>query len=84
MMAAYWTHHARTGEWGGEGNEFMLAQLFNGVTFGGSLAILWGIIDPSIMAIIGDATMFLLVAGIAGMAFSIKGLLRPFFDKRYR
>lgn len=54
------------------------------LTFGGSLAIIWGIIDPSIMAIIGDATMFLLVAGLAGLAFSVRGLMRPFTDKRYR
>lgn len=58
------------------GNEFMLTQLFNGVTFAGSASILWGIMDPPILKIIGDTTMFLLVAGAAGVLFSVRQLFR--------
>jgi hypothetical protein len=83
MGVAYWTRYARSRDWDAAGNEFMLAQLFNAVTFAGSLAIIWGVIDPAVMEIIGDATMFLLVAGLAGLLFSIRELARPFFEKRY-
>ena len=58
------------------GHEFMLTQLFNGITFAGSATILWGVVDPTVMVIIGDTTMFLLVAGMAGLLYSARQLVK--------
>ena len=54
----------------------MLTQLFNGVTFAGSGAIIWGIMDPKVMTIVGGTTMFLLVAGLAGVLYSVRELIK--------
>lgn len=55
----------------------MLIQLFNGITFAGSMAVFWGVADPTIIKITGDTTMFLLSAGMAGAVCSSRQLLKP-------
>ena len=76
LIAAYILRDDRGERYIDSGHEFMLTQLFNGITFAGSLAVLWGVIDPRIMAILGDTTMFLLVAGLAGVLYSLRQLVK--------
>lgn len=76
IAAAYLMREIRGERYIDAGNEFMLAQLFNGSTFAGSLMILWGVADASIMRIIGDTTMFLVLAGMAGLMYSGRQLFR--------
>lgn len=59
-----------------DGHEFMLTQLFNGATFASSVTILWGVMDPKIMSVISDTTTFLLLAGLAGVLYSLRQLGR--------
>jgi hypothetical protein len=49
--------------------------VFDGVTFGTSVVLLWGILDPRILEFLGDTTLFLIVAGLAGLVYSIHALL---------
>lgn len=77
MGAAYGCRDTRGERYLDSGNDFMLTQLFNGITFAGSIAVLWGVVDPSVMAILGDTSMFLLVAGLAGALYAVRQLFRP-------
>lgn len=77
MLAAYLVAYLRPYYDRRAGNEFMLGQLFNGVTFAGSGALVWGILDPDVLKLIGETTMFLLTAGLAGVFYSMRELLRP-------
>jgi len=60
----------------------MLTLLFNGITFGGSLCVMWAVVDPAVMKIMGDTTMFLMVAGIAGLIYSVRELLKPLLKQK--
>lgn len=76
MALAYVLRDGRGSRYTEAGHEFMLTQIFNGITFAGSVTILWGILDPEVMKIIGDTTMFLLIGGIAGTLFSLRQLTK--------
>ncbi|RKS91749.1 hypothetical protein [Sphingosinicella microcystinivorans] len=76
LILAYFLRAMRTRQLGSNGNEFLLAQIFNGTTFAGSSSIVWGILDPSVMIVIGETTMFLLVAGVAGMGYALRELAK--------
>jgi heme/copper-type cytochrome/quinol oxidase subunit 2 len=39
-----------------------------------SAALLWGVVDPSILALIGATTPYLIVAGITGLGYSLHAL----------
>lgn len=51
-----------------------LTRIFDSTTFAGSVVLLWGIIDPPILKLLGTTTLFLLIAGVAGVAYSIHAL----------
>ncbi|MBU8544051.1 MULTISPECIES: hypothetical protein [Roseomonadaceae] len=55
-------------------NKVLLTQIFDGATMSGSATLLWGIIDPLVLRLLGSTTFFLLVAGVAGVAYSIFAL----------
>lgn len=76
MIMAYMLRYSRGEHYTDTGHEFMLTQLFNGTTFAGSSAVLWGVMDPDVMKIVGDTTMFLLLAGVAGVLYSLRQLVR--------
>lgn len=50
--------------------------LFDGGTFSGSAMIVWGIIDPVVLDLLGDTKPFLIFAGLAGLIYSL-GVLVP-------
>ena len=53
-----------------------LGCVFDAATFASSLLLLWGIFNPTILAMIGDTKPFLLIAGVGGMVYSINALIR--------
>ena len=49
--------------------------LFNGATFSASCLIALGIYDDGVLKLIGDTTGYLILAGMAGMGYSLLALL---------
>lgn len=58
-------------------NKEIINQLFDASLFAGSAVLLMGIFYPPILAEFGDAKLFLLIAGIAGVLYPIFALLPP-------
>lgn len=58
-------------------NREIINQLFDASLFAGSTVLLMGIFYPPILAEFGDAKLFLLIAGIAGVLYPIFALLPP-------
>lgn len=56
---------------------FFIGQIFNGTTFAGSTVLLMGILDPRVLALVGNTKPFLLVAGLAGVCYSLHALFTP-------
>lgn len=54
-----------------------LTMVFDAMTFATSALLIWGIIDPLVLAALGDTRLFLIVAGILGMVYSMNALVRP-------
>lgn len=53
-----------------------IQQIFDAATFALSVALLMGVIDPDVLKLIGNLTMFILICGIAGIAYSIRSLFK--------
>jgi hypothetical protein len=45
--------------------------IFDSATFGTSIAILWGIVDPNILKLLGSTTLYLIIVGFSGLVYSI-------------
>jgi len=52
----------------------ILTRIFDSATFAGSAMLLWGIMDDTILKAIGDTKPFLLVAGLAGLIYSLHAI----------
>lgn len=48
--------------------------LFNGATFSASTIMILGIYDEAVLKLIGDTTGYLIIAGFAGLGYSLLGL----------
>jgi hypothetical protein len=59
----------------GKHPRFSATTVFDGATFGTSSMLLWGVLDPTILAFLGDTTLFLVIAGISGVIYSLYALL---------
>jgi hypothetical protein len=55
-------------------NRFFIQKLFDGVTFAGSLMLFLGIFDPVVLRLIGNTTLFLIIASLAGVGYSLHAL----------
>jgi hypothetical protein len=55
-------------------NQIILTRIFDGATFAGSLMLLAGIWDDDVMKLLGSTKPFLLVAGLAGLIYSLHAL----------
>jgi len=51
-----------------------IARVFDAATFAGSLALVIGIFDPKILALLGNKKPFLAIAGVAGIVYSVGAL----------
>jgi hypothetical protein len=49
--------------------------IFDGVTFCTSVMLLWGIVDPKILVLLGNTKLYLVIAGIAGLLYSLGALV---------
>jgi hypothetical protein len=58
-------------------NKAIFDRCFNGSTFASSLILLLGIFVPDTLKALGNLKLFLLFAGVAGAAFSIRALFVP-------
>lgn len=52
----------------------VLNHVFDSATFAGSSTLIWGILDPPILKLLGSTTIYLLVAGVVGVAYGIHSL----------
>jgi hypothetical protein len=50
--------------------------VFDGVTFCTSVMLLWGLVEPTILVLLGNTKPYLLIAGIAGVSYSISALFQ--------
>ncbi|WP_372424651.1 hypothetical protein [Salinarimonas chemoclinalis] len=48
-----------------------LKRVFDGLTLAVSILLLVGVVYPSVMALIGDTRLFAIVAGLAGVLYSL-------------
>jgi uncharacterized YccA/Bax inhibitor family protein len=55
-------------------NRFVLTRIFDGATFSGSLVLLGGIVDDDLLKLLGDTKPFLLIAGLAGLIYSLHSI----------
>lgn len=55
----------------------IIAQLFDGSLFAGSVVLLMGVFEPSVLAEIGNTKPFLLIAGAAGVIYPLVALCPP-------
>ena len=76
-MVTYAARWWRTGRFSAESNQFLLAHVFDSATFAGSAMLLWGIMDDEVLKAIGSTRPFLLVAGLAGLIYSVHALAPP-------
>ena len=75
LIVAYLARWWRTGSIGGMENQFVLTRIFDGATFAGSLMLLAGIMDDDLLKLLGNTKPFLLVAGLAGLIYSLHTLV---------
>jgi hypothetical protein len=52
----------------------ILTRIFDSATFAGSIMLLWGIMDPTVLKALGDTKPFLIVAGVGGFIYCIHAL----------
>lgn len=55
-------------------SKFFIQKLFDGVTFSGSIMLFWGIFANEILKLLGNTTIFLIIAAIAGIGYAIHSL----------
>jgi len=49
--------------------------IFDGVTFCTSVMLLWGIVDPKVLVLLGNTKIYLVIAGIAGLLYTLGALV---------
>lgn len=52
----------------------LISHGFDAATFAASMMVLYGIIEPSVLKLIGSTKPFLMIGGIAGLLYSISAL----------
>jgi hypothetical protein len=57
-------------------------RLFDGAVFSGSALVLVGIYYPPLLTLIGDTTIYLAIAALAGLGYSARALW-PRFPRRH-
>jgi Na+-driven multidrug efflux pump len=65
-----------------EDRKFYLTTIFDAATFAGSVMLLWGIMDSDVLRLIGNTKPFLVIAGLAGVAYSLGAPFRPTSARR--
>ena len=53
-----------------------IRPVFDGAVCASSVMLLWGVIEPHVLKVIGDTKPYLALAGLAGLFYSIQSL-RP-------
>ena len=49
----------------------MITHVYEAATFAGSIMILMGIFEPPVLVLLGNTMIFLVIAGIGGLLYSI-------------
>lgn len=75
LAAAYVCRRVRTGAWSDPTNRFLLTRVFDSATFAGSTMLLIGIVEPTLLHLIGNTKPFLIVGGVAGTVYSIHAVM---------
>jgi hypothetical protein len=52
----------------------LIVHIFDGATFALSCALLAGVFVPPILSLLGNITIFLIIASLAGIAYSVRQL----------
>lgn len=74
LVLTYLIRKKRVGVFFDQANALIINHIFDATTFAGSIMLLWGIVDPVVLAAIGNTKLFLLIAGLAGVAYSLQAL----------
>lgn len=59
----------------GQKPHLRMDRVFDGATFGASVVLLMGIFDPQIIVHLGNTKMFLVIAGLSGIVYSLYALV---------
>ena len=59
-----------------KGEPLSQAAALDGATFAGSVMVGVGAFDPDVLKAIGDTTLFLIIAAVVGISYTVKELCR--------
>ena len=76
MTFGFLINWIRFDRWTTERKE-LIAHIFDAAMFAGSVVLLAGLIEPTVLQLVGTTKPFLLIAGFAGCAYTIKALFPP-------
>lgn len=62
----YGRHERRAKGW--------IVHVFEGAAMAASLTVLWGVVDPAILEMLGETTPYLMIAGVGGVYYSVAAL----------
>ena len=83
LLVAYVIHYSRCcyhGDW--HAHCAHAKKLFDGVAFSGSCVVMMGIYDPAVLVLIGDTTLYLAIAALAGLGYTLRALFPAFGGRR--
>jgi len=56
--------------------EKAINRVFDSATFSGSALVLVGLVEPSVLALLGSTKPFLLIAGVVGVIYGLHSMFR--------
>jgi len=75
LAAHYVARWIKTRRFTTKSGGFPITSVFDGATFSTSVLLLIGITEPKVLELIGSTKPFLIIAGIAGVAYSIHAIV---------
>jgi hypothetical protein len=66
--------HGFTTPWAARNGPNAIQRVFDASTFAASSLIIWGIITPHVLTLIGSTKPFLAIGGLMGIIYSIQAL----------
>ncbi|MFC4172635.1 hypothetical protein ACFOYU_11280 [Microvirga sp. GCM10011540] len=75
LVAHYIARRIKTGRFSTKSGGFPITSVFDSATFSTSVLLLVGIVEPKVLELIGNTKPFLIIAGIAGVAYSVHALV---------
>ena len=77
VVASYVAAWLRSPQLLAQRRHYYMPVIYDAVTFTGSSTVLMGIIDPNVLVLLGDTTLFLLIAAVGGLLHAFLSLWPP-------